>query len=156
MNQPVVKEWVSALRSGEYEQAKEVLATEHGYCCLGVLCELYSKTVKPIKTIVQNEIEDDVGNLRTVWDTEYDKETEILPKCVMEWAGLRSPEGGFTDASITSLASLNDNGKTFAEIADVIESKPQGLFVEADMAEQTRLANEIIDEIIAEEKTQTA
>lgn len=37
---PEVKElWLEALRSGEYEQARETIRTATGWCCLGVLCE---------------------------------------------------------------------------------------------------------------------
>lgn len=39
MNPWVKKKWIKALRSGEYEQTQEYLATEEGYCCLGVLVE---------------------------------------------------------------------------------------------------------------------
>jgi len=46
--------------------------------------------------------------------------------------GLRTEAGEFTDknGATASLADLNDNGKKFAAIAKIIESKPEGLFVD--------------------------
>ena len=32
-----------ALRSGEYEQGKNQLQSEYGYCCLGVMCDVFAK-----------------------------------------------------------------------------------------------------------------
>jgi hypothetical protein len=43
MNQEVKQKWVAALRSGEFQQTKEVLKNTQGYCCLGVLTELYRR-----------------------------------------------------------------------------------------------------------------
>ena len=43
MNTEIKQKWVNALRSGEYEQGSEKLYSGRGYCCLGVLCDLYSK-----------------------------------------------------------------------------------------------------------------
>lgn len=34
------RDWVAALRSGKYEQGKDSLLSDNGYCCLGVLCKL--------------------------------------------------------------------------------------------------------------------
>lgn len=52
-NQNVMKAWVAALRSGEYDQTKGALRrtagpalpedTPPGYCCLGVLCDVAAK-----------------------------------------------------------------------------------------------------------------
>ena len=43
MNTQIKQQWVTALRSGEYTQARWNLQTEQGFCCLGVLCDLYAK-----------------------------------------------------------------------------------------------------------------
>jgi hypothetical protein len=38
---PVLKEkWITALRSGEFRQGREVLKRDGTYCCLGVLAEI--------------------------------------------------------------------------------------------------------------------
>jgi len=38
----LLREWIKALRSGEYKQAKQVLHSTayNSYCCLGVLCKV--------------------------------------------------------------------------------------------------------------------
>lgn len=53
-----------------------------------------------------------------------------LPKSVRDWLGLSSSSGGFGSVVRASLDHENDHGKTFAEIADIIESEPLGLFVD--------------------------
>lgn len=96
------KKWVAALRSGEYRQGKGALVTEDGkYCCLGVACHLYEMegVQPPIAYRGRN----------------------FLPDAVCEWLGT---------ACISLVALLNDGqGIPFPEIADIIESEPEGLFV---------------------------
>lgn len=45
MNKEAKKKWVAALRSGEYQQTRDVLRAGNyrSYCCLGVLCDLHAK-----------------------------------------------------------------------------------------------------------------
>jgi hypothetical protein len=38
------KKWVEALRSGSYKQAQYGLQRDGGFCCLGVLCDIYDNT----------------------------------------------------------------------------------------------------------------
>lgn len=38
MDAKLKAEWIAALRSGQYKQAREALRDGDGYCCLGVLC----------------------------------------------------------------------------------------------------------------------
>lgn len=40
MNKPFIKEWVKALRSGEFKQIQGQLQTRDGFCCLGVACRI--------------------------------------------------------------------------------------------------------------------
>lgn len=42
MNPEVKERWLSALRSGDYSQARGQLKNQLGYCCLGVLCDLHA------------------------------------------------------------------------------------------------------------------
>ena len=37
------KAYLQALRSGEYPQTKSYLHTDEGFCCLGVMCDVYRK-----------------------------------------------------------------------------------------------------------------
>lgn len=107
------KAWIKALRSGEYKQGIVVLRNERDeYCCLGVACDLYCKNVK------------DIYDPITI---KYGGNSSYLPAQVAKWIGLRDTLGKF-DCGQRSLASFNDFGTTFSEIADIIESEPEGLF----------------------------
>jgi hypothetical protein len=99
---PEIKaKWVEALRSGEYEQGCGALRTEDGkYCCLGVLTDLYCKA---------KGVTFDGVTRSNRW---------VLNLSVRRWAGLESPNPAVPQAP---LAWLNDSGRTFAEIADLIE-----------------------------------
>ena len=46
---------------------------------------------------------------------------------VREWLGLREDAGNHGNIS---LASENDSGESFIDIADIIESEPEGLFIQ--------------------------
>ena len=109
------KLWVEALRSGEYEQGSGWLQDGNRYCCLGVACIVYEKQTEAILS----RDDDGVLNSCQYLGNDYCE--------VKQWLGLRDSVGGFHRDS--NLASLNDEGKTFGEIADVIESEPEGLFV---------------------------
>ena len=63
----------------------------------------------------------------------FDKEVEVLPDNVKEWAGLFGKNGSFSDEQINSdneyasLASMNDLGCSFKEIAKTIEKEWENL-----------------------------
>lgn len=115
--------WVESLRSGEYRQGTHSLRDNvGGFCCLGVACDLFRK-------------EEGVGE----WDedrnfyTGSERVHGVLPCLVRDWLGLREEMGHYGQAgSGTALYIDNDRGKSFAEIADIIESAPEGLLAEAE------------------------
>lgn len=114
------KLWVEALRSGKYQQTTDFLRTGIGplvgFCCLGIACEVSGLGTWDGNTYVTPSSE---------------SEGSLQPE-LMDWLGLKGAEGEYwsTDEEQTSLARLNDHeGKTFAEIADIIESEPPGLVV---------------------------
>ena len=123
--------WVAALRSGQYRQCSSLLCSVDlltgepvGYCCLGVACELYRSLEWRPLTIRQ------VNKAREYQDGDEKFRSGVLPDVVRQWLGLRTNGGDFggelnSDASLTALNDLAR--KSFAEIADVIESEPQGL-----------------------------
>lgn len=91
--------WVEALRSGEYPQAREFLRTEDGFCCLGVLCEIA-------------ELPE--------WDGTCVKgKDDHIPPDICRRIGL--PYELLTGPDDDELIAMNDQGKTFSEIADYIE-----------------------------------
>jgi len=126
MDKDIKTQWVGALRSGEYTQGtgqlREGSEEEAGaYCCLGVLCTLYDKAMGG------DCWEYDSGGTATRYAHKGEKN---YPSCaVMDWAGLWDvvPDGGENTVrigrdDIGQLAILNDEGKSFEEIADLIES----------------------------------
>ena len=116
MNENAMK-WIEALRSGEYSQTERTLSDKDGFCCLGVACKVY---------------ENETGNKLFVNEFgNFIEETLIRDyKCVREWLGLSSHDGEFHQSTggRIYLTELNDEGKSFNEIADLIESEPLGLF----------------------------
>lgn len=112
MNQQIKEKWMNALRSGEYSQTKGCLRTKNGFCCLGVLCDLYSKETG---TGWEEFKEDEALSTYST----FLEEIATLPKEVMEWSGLNQPNP--YSENWGSLASLNDGGTEFLKIADVIE-----------------------------------
>ena len=61
MDSSLKQKWVRALRSGKYEQATGALRNEDGFCCLGVLCDVYDpdKWVEPIPPLDEDEDDDE-------------------------------------------------------------------------------------------------
>lgn len=118
--------WVEALRSGEFKQCAGALSRqENGFCCLGVACEVYQQNVGGLR-VEPAELCDD--------ENKYDGEASVLPERVRDWLGLSCVEGSYHTADenyrFRTLHELNDIGTDFAEIADIIESRPPGLFVD--------------------------
>ena len=109
-----MKKVLVALRSGEYTQARGQLQDQKGHCCLGVMCEVYEKKTgdKLLRNPHGRLMGNNLGDHQDAW----------------QWLGLRSPQGHNEEG--ISLISMNDfNKKTFMEIADYIETDPEGLFV---------------------------
>lgn len=112
---PAFKErWVKALRSGDYAQTQSSLRTTKGFCCLGVACDLIDASAWEVRE-VGYEFVDESGeedNLPTpdaikyMFDEHHGRYFEAAEKVVMN-----------------DLATKNDAGQTFAEIADEIEER---------------------------------
>ena len=107
MNEQVKQKWLSALRSGDYKQTQLHLHTDDGFCCLGVLCDLYGK---------ENDVEWKLVDAGIYY--EFQDKTGRMPLSVVEWAGVEDCNPYICGRS---LATLNDMGSTFNEIADLIE-----------------------------------
>ena len=107
--------WTTALRDPERKQIEAELGHQDrgGQCCLGVLAEIAGCT----HTVSFGQV---------VWDGEGTD----APSRAGDFVGLRRSDGGYFSGG-RSLTEDNDGGKTFAEIADIIEEEPKGLFREA-------------------------
>lgn len=138
MTNEKVKEWIEALRSGNYKQGTAELRTIDPdgqgacYCCLGVLCDINS----------------DLGEWdgHTFVSVEDDGDCAILPLSVSQHLDI--PTDGFkfevdvlndffpehvVDSAVrdmgdnvtgwANLVALNDSGATFEQIAELLEAK---------------------------------
>lgn len=136
MKKDIAKKWVRALRSGKYKQGKGYLKqftskNEPRHCCLGVLCELYNDTMKKNhkKTLYIEEMQDNSSGTSFV---RFDLVDGGLPKVVKKWADIKNTLGEFQincgEYDIEeSLADLNDTGKKFSTIADIIEKNVENI-----------------------------
>lgn len=93
MDESIKAQWVSALRSGEYEQGKSYLCADGKYCCLGVLVH----TQDPDSPMLDDR------RSNYIWVIEAD--TFQLSRSTQ-----------------LKLSHMNDHGKSFEEIADHIEA----------------------------------
>ena len=113
MNPEIKAKWVAALRSGEYKQGTGQLRdTNDNFCCLGVLCNLHAQA-HPEIAAQQTDPE------------EYLDGKELLPFEVEKWAKLTRCSGSYVviDEVNLPLSVHNDDGCTFAQIADAIEAQ---------------------------------
>ena len=108
LNPETKSKWVTALRSGKYEQGKTLLSEHNKYCCLGVLV-----------CIRDYPIEYKFNDTRIFC---YDYDCGIPPEA--DEYSIFGALGNFTGFYINNydnLARLNDSGYSFEEIADIIE-----------------------------------
>lgn len=109
---PAIKQrWVRALRSGEYQQSAGCLRTADGFCCLGVLCDLYAKEHGLKWTNIDKPTDHGIMG-----------EFVYLPTEVAKWAnidkfGIIVRELGTN----VDLSDLNDKGHPFRDIATAID-----------------------------------
>ena len=126
----VQDEWVRRLESGEYTQTQKVLCKISGgkkaFCCLGLLSEM-GVEAGVIASAEMKRGDDTIVQYGT--DRVY-LQTVVAPLAIRVWAGLNTPHGTYYN-SLKSLASDNDMGKPFSEIAEIIKSRPSGLFTES-------------------------
>lgn len=116
MNPEVKAKWIAALRSEKYPQTTELLRDCQGYCCLGVLTDLY----------LQERNEDwgqDVIEGVTYYHFDYDGNNLSAP--VIKWSGLDSCDPDVVyEEDLKTLTYLNDDQRlNFKEIAKIIEEQ---------------------------------
>ena len=99
--------WVEALRDPSRKQVTGTLGHQEcgGQCCLGVLAE--------------------VAGCEYMSYGRWDNQSGLAPQRAVEFVGLNSAKGLYRRSS---LADDNDRGMSLAQIADIIESEPKGLF----------------------------
>jgi hypothetical protein len=130
MKTEIAEKWINALKSGKYSQCENKLkASDGGFCCLGVLTDLYLK----------EKGEDWEPRLRKVvgievTEYEYMGNKLTLAPDVMLWAGMRTDAGEYGPDDIDgentlyySLAEMNDGGESFETIAEFISENVETL-----------------------------
>lgn len=117
-----VAELVRRLRSGEYEQGRGYLRLGNKFCCLGVACDMATE-------VGVTQVAPDEGELEVKYVGPSSTYMSALPPQVHDWLGFEDGFGvteiplyGNGTDEIHTLASLNDEGLTFDQIADVIEA----------------------------------
>ena len=129
MNPEIKTKWLTALRSGDYNQGQTLLrSTKDEYCCLGVLCDLAPPEVCRWEDPQESDLEfsgytstsprptpsgmTSLGSSRT---TLFSSRVNP-PDAVLEWAGEIGAK------AVSDLVLMNDReGASFDEIADWIE-----------------------------------
>ena len=109
MKKKLKQQWVAALRSGEYHQAKEYLhVPDVGYCCLGVLCDIVDDTGWV-----------DKDRHAYTFDNNTPSKSRYPTQNWLDNVGL-------PDKQADHLTILNDKqNQTFSQIADWIETNLQ-------------------------------
>lgn len=122
MNARIKARWLKALRSGKYRQGtghlkKTTITGEARHCCLGVLCELAMRSKVIAPSVAAH---DGISRIH-----QFDGNTGFLPLSVIEWAGLTDydPDVSTKQGLATCLSHLNDSGKSFKQIANIIEQQ---------------------------------
>lgn len=129
---PLQEQWLQALESGEYKQCKGWLFKDDAYCCLGVAEIVCGRTF----TFCGLDIKDKYRKL-------YHEKLVMLGED-FERLGLNTATGylghssepfyaelqkaGYTGDPQYSLASYNDAGVTFKQLAQAIRAYPEAVF----------------------------
>jgi len=141
----ILNEWVPALESGKIDQCTGHLGRGATRCCLGVAAELAAPHLDGAVTINQ---EAGIGSLLVVTEAIYEDDREnssntgLTPSISEFIFGQANPDGSMSwqfidwlktngnghlvcsqkyfDDSLGDLATMNDNEKSFEEIAQVL------------------------------------
>jgi hypothetical protein len=133
MKPEIAKKWVEALRSGKYAQYQSALRgradNRDRFCCLGVLCDIVKDDINGRWVAGDIEDGDDPHQHMQAFAVDKQSDTDALPDDIRRFAGMESALGSFyTPAgSLITLARLNDWGRSFETIADVIENNVRKL-----------------------------
>lgn len=117
--------WIDLLRSGKFTQGTGALRRADGSrCCLGVACDAYMDSTGFGRWSIDPDNPDASPQFITIntFGEPQRFDSGVLPPVVREWLGLKSINGSYVNGSLTS--DNDSNGKTFEEIADIVEHEP--------------------------------
>ena len=115
---PDIKErWVDALLSGDYTQGKGRLQRDGSFCCMGVLCDLYSKETGTPWVLSEGSLS-------------IHGASGCLPLQVRVWGALdwvtvgRNPGLVTRNGKLEPMSYLNDSeGMSFSELGLLIQEQ---------------------------------
>lgn len=107
-------QWMAALLSGDYKQETGSLQTKRGFCCLGVGCDLYASLEGEGEW---KDVQGERGAKRFRLNDQTFGVTGYPPQDVCDWLGIDNRQ-------VHDLASKNDKGASFDEIAGLIYNMP--------------------------------
>lgn len=122
---PLQTEWINRLRSGKYIQGETFLRCRDPdlkadkFCCLGIACELAIEA--------GCEIQAERRNNAVYYDGLF---TASLPSQVVKMMKFRGDYGQAVGYRGPQLSTMNDQGRSFEEIADVVSRNPAAYFWE--------------------------
>jgi hypothetical protein len=114
----VKKAWIKALRSKKFKQGQGALRShDNEYCCLGVLCTVFQELTGRTEWVTTWNDDYALTDTGEHDGLDFSPSTGVPPMLVCTAVGI-------TPIAIHDLIDMNDEeGKTFAEIADYIEAK---------------------------------
>lgn len=143
MKEEIKELWTKTLRSRKYKQGQKKLRTNEGFCCLGVLTDLYIQETGDGEWVRTNALGSrDPNGDHWAFQSSYGRlERNFLPTVVMDWAELHrsnpeilldQPDYKTVNKTVKSehrpsvggrisLSDLNDGGKGFHTIARFIK-----------------------------------
>ncbi len=114
MKKEIAEKWVADLRTNP-PQCKGSLYDGEGHCCLGRLCVVLGAT------FVEKSENSNYSHY-PIYEGTVLYESGLLPQEIQDEAGMITREGSLVEEEdLYSLASLNDKGYNFFQIADIIE-----------------------------------
>lgn len=105
MKKEIAELWIKELESGFWEQGKYFLEHSQTYCVYGILANIAATQG------ICSHTGKNIGK--------FDNEMSLVPDSVVQWSGLKNANGIIRGFKYT-LAEMNDNGKTFKQLAEVI------------------------------------
>ena len=107
MNENIKRDWLNALRSGEYAQCANALQNDRQcFCALGVLCDLAVKA-----GAAKWELSPVLGKFCIASVDGETVEEDLLPKFIQQWAGINGSDPYvFIEDRVSpyTLSELND------------------------------------------------
>lgn len=116
VNVKAMREWVAALRSGDYKQGRAALKApaeqdQVVHCCLGVACEVAIANGAKVK--------ESIDSCGMYW---FDDRQGVLPNSVMSWYGLPVASPKLTD-ELDAIAANDEMEMDFEQIADLLVAR---------------------------------